>query len=112
MQDEGTEEEKHSGKMDARLSYKGKDIAQGWKTIYDFMFANDKRTYDYAVSLLNKRKDGPSFDEKSEDSSSQVSKIRSVKMSMGTSNRRSVSSPRFEMASEAMNLATIIQCRA
>ena len=33
----------------ARLAYKGKDLAQGWKTISDFMFANDKRTYNYVV---------------------------------------------------------------
>ena len=33
----------------ARLAYKGKDLAQGWKTISDFMFANDKRTYNYIV---------------------------------------------------------------
>ena len=50
----------------------------------------------------------PTIDEDSEDSSSQVSKIQSVE----TSERRSVSSARYEMASQAMNLATIYQCRA
>jgi len=45
-----------------RIDHDKKDLAQGWKSIYDFIYENDKKSYNYVVQLFKKMRESKSAD--------------------------------------------------